>query len=1149
MSLLRFFILFVSINLFGANLLRAGAPDVPVFSYHTMLKFVENKGQWDDRVIYRAEVPGGLLYVKKDGLTFLFYDQEKLGELQGHSHDHGASSNSDFAVIEQENIPIDNKLKTHVLNINFKNCNSNVSLTGEEQYSENISYFIGNDKSKWGHGAHAFNKIIFHEIYQGVDLHLFKHGVSLKYEFIVQPGANPNEIQLEYEGAEMLKIINEQLLVKTSVNQFYEAKPFVYQRTGTGSKNISTSFNLNDNVLSFDLHQHYNKRNALVIDPQLIFSSYSGSVADNWGNTACVDKDKNLYTGGTIFPTDAGTTGNNSFSGFPATPGAFQQSWQGGHTDVGILKFDSAGTNLVYATYIGGNDGEIPTSTITNSDNELYILITTSSDNFPVTSNAYDTVYNGGNAVCGTVDCYWDPFPTNITCDAPCNSSAFIELVGGYSFYNGSDIAVVKLSADGSSLLGSTYIGGSGNDGILYKSQSVCNNYGDQLRGDINVDSNGNVYVMSTTQSIDFPTKNGVQMTFGGGVSDACVFKLGSDLDTLIWSTFLGGNDSDAGFSIQRDSLNNVYVAGGTASDSFPTTNGVLFENKIGGIDGFVTHISADGGTLLQSTLVGTTSFDQAYFVQLDSDENVYLLGQTKGSYSITPGTYNNPGTGQFIHKLSHDLDTTIFSTVFGADTTGVPDISPTAFLVNDCGNIFVSGWGGDVNNGYNDGDTDGLPITSNAYQTTTDGSDFYLAAFRKGADSLIYATYFGGDGAREHVDGGTSRFDKSGIVYQSVCAGCYNPNEGHNFGKIYPDPEGFPISGTNVVSPTNGSRNCNNGVFKFDLANLKAVMAKPPGCLPLEVTFENNSVGGINFEWYFGDGKDTITPTSVPVTHVYDTTGTYTVTLIANDLTTCIGVDSTSLEVTVNGQPPNELFQDTTCYNTALQLTSGTHDTTGVNDYSWSPTIFLNNPSIKNPITTPTSSIEYIVTITDSIGCEQVDTVEVTVDRIIPEATWSVVGNCAGAPLVRFGNNTTGFPPMKYTWDFDDGGTSNETFPEHQYAVFDTFTVVLTATNNECSSSQSYEIITKPTSAPNVITPNGDDINDYFIIENIEGTGEWQFDIYNRWGERVFHDNAYSNNWNGVNNHNGNLKVGTYFYLITSPDGSLCKGWVEIFR
>lgn len=1110
MTLLRTLLITIFFGVFCTSYVVFGQTELPVFSYHTMLKFVENKGQWGEQVKYKAEVPGGMLYVKNDGLVFLFYDQEKLGELQGHAHNH-----SDDEVI-------DPMIKSHVLHLNFKNANEELRITGEEPYSEKVSYFIGKDPSKWGCGAHAYKKLVFHNVYKGIDLHLYKHGISLKYEFIVHPGAKANQILLEYAGADELEVVDEQLMVKTSVNQFYEAKPYVYEQTGSGAKNIDASFRLEGNVLSFDLQQSYNKRSTLVIDPQLIFSSYSGSVADNWGNTACVDKDKNLYSGGTIFPSEAGVGGDASSNGFPSTPGAYENTFQGGHTDIGILKFDSAGTNLIYATYIGGNDGEIPTSTITNSNNELYILASTSSTDFPVSSGAYDTTYNGGTFISGGFGG---------------------ELVGGYHFFNGSDIAVIRLSAGGDSLLSSTYIGGSGNDGILYRSQSVCNNYGDQLRGDINVDSLGNVYVVSTTQSSDFPTKNGVQMTFGGGVSDACTFKLGSNLDTLYWSTFLGGADSDAGFSIQRDSLNNVFVAGGTASDTFPTTVGSLNPSSLGGVDGFVSHISSDGASLIASTRVGTSAFDQVYFVQLDEFEDVYLLGQTKGIYGITAGTYSNPNSGQFLHKLNNTLDATMYSTTLGTGTLGQPDFSPTAFLVNDCGNVFISGWGGLVNDGYNGGFTNNLPITSNAYQTATDGSDFYLMALRKDADSLIYATFFGGIGAREHVDGGTSRFDKTGIVYQSVCAGC------GGLGDTYPSATGFPISGSNVVSTTNNSQNCNNGVFKFDLANLQALIGKPPGCLPLTVTFQNNSIGGIDFLWKFGDGNDTTTATSVPVTHTYDTTGTYTVTLIAKDFTTCIGVDSTSIQLTVNGQPPNELYTDTTCINTPVQLTSGRYDTLSENTYSWSPTIFLNNPNIKDPISTPTTSIQYLVTITDSIGCEQIDTVEITVDEIIPEADWKLLGNCAGAPLVQFENKTTGFPPLTYLWDFGDGGTSTEPNPEHQYAVFDTFTVVITASNDDCSNSQSYQLITKPTSAPNVITPNEDGINDFFVIDNIEDTGDWKFEIYNRWGERVFLEEAYNNNWNGINSHEGKLKVGTYYYLITSPDGTLCKGWVEILR
>ena len=164
-------------------------------------------------------------------------------------------------------------------------------------------------------------------------------------------------------------------------------------------------------------------------------------------------------------------------------------------------------------------------------------------------------------------------------------------------------------------------------------------------------------------------------------------------------------------------------------SADFPVSSGAYDMEFGGDVDGYLAAISNDGSTLLASTFLGTNEYDQSYFLDLDPDGNVYAFGQTRGVYPVTDTVYSNPLSGQFLHKLSPDLSTSLLSTVVGSGS-GIPDISPTAFLVNECGNIFLSGWGGDINGmvpKYNGGNTFNLPITAEAYQRNTDGSDFYL--------------------------------------------------------------------------------------------------------------------------------------------------------------------------------------------------------------------------------------------------------------------------------------------------------------------------------------------------------------------------------------------------------------------------------------
>jgi len=220
---------------------------------------------------------------------------------------------------------------------------------------------------------------------------------------------------------------------------------------------------------------------------------------------------------------------------------------------------------------------------------------------------------------------------------------------------------------------------------------------------------------------------------------------------------------------------------------------------------------------LQKATYLGTSAYDQSYFLQLDGSGAVYVLGQSLGGYPVTAGRYQNAGSCQFIHKLDADLTTTGFSTVFGSGRAAI-DISPTAFLVDQCNRIYVSGWGGGENQNlpFGNGDTFSLPVSANAVQRTTDGADFYLLQLAPDATRLDYATYFGQAGDEgDHVDGGTSRFDPRGVVYQAVCA-CGFLGAGSSF----PVPPG---AGT--YSPTSGvGAGCNNAAFKLNFETVTVV-------------------------------------------------------------------------------------------------------------------------------------------------------------------------------------------------------------------------------------------------------------------------------------------------------------------------------------
>src|SRR5690606_24667487 len=346
---------------------------------------------------------------------------------------------------------------------------------------------------------------------------------------------------------------------------------------------------------------------------------------------------------------------------------------------------------------------------------------------------------------------------------------------------------------------------------------------------------------------------------------------------------------------------------------------------------------------------------------------------QTHGAYPVSAGVYSNPGSTQFIHKYDHDLSTSQWSTVIGSGL-GNENISPSAFLVSDCGQIYFSGWGGVVNGFAQaaNSTTNGLPTTVDAFQGSTTGSDFYLMVLEEDATALNYATFFGGTVSTEHVDGGTSRFDKHGTVYQAVCAGCQGNND-------------FPTT-PGAWSTTNGSFNCNLGVFKFDLLQPTAEIGLDgpdySGLLYAHVSFVNLSVGGTVFDWSFGDGADT---TAFAPGHTYSTAGSYTVRVVLSDDDVCTSNDTAYITITILDPPPPTI--DTVqpiCPGGSVQLQAH-----GGHAYQWLPAPGLTDLFVADPVVTPPASTTYTVLVTDSCGTDTA-----SVDVVVLTSTAITVGN-----------------------------------------------------------------------------------------------------------------------------------------------------------
>lgn len=1045
-------------------------------------RFTENKGQWENNILYRLSCANAHLYLEQARWTWVFYSPEFLESIHPHGERTSFEGNNAFAY-----------------HIYFLGANSNAVTSGEKVYNDYSNYFLGNDQKRWASRVQSFAKVNYKELYAGIDMEVYGKNGKLKYDFLIKPSASPAQIKMHYEGVNRLFLENGKLKAVNDFNTVTESKPIAWQTINNKKIFVPCRFELNGNIVSFAFPEGYNSAYPLVIDPQVEFSSYTGSTADNWGYSATYNDNGNFFAGGIAFA-----------PGYPTTVGAYQLNFGGGPggfpCDISLSKFATDGASLIYSTYLGGSGNEMPYSMFVNEADEIFIYGATGSSNFPVTQTAYDNSFNGGSTT--TVD--------NVI-----------------QFPNGSDIIITRFNASGTALLGSTYIGGSGNDGLNIISP-LGYNYSDHARGEIFIDSDGNVVVGSCTFSDDFPTTSGSQQQTLAGSQDGVLFRLEPTLSNLQFSTYFGGSSGDAIYSMKINSAGTIYVCGGTASSNLPTTTGVINTNYVGGIaDGFVTSFNPANGTMIASSFIGTNLYDQSYFIEIDGDDDIYLYGQTLGNYPVSTGVYSNPDGKQFIHKLNGALTSTYFSTVFGSGGNTL-NLSPTAFLVDVCEKIYIAGWGGTVNVqnglGANLGYTSGLATTSDAYQSNTDGSDFYFMVLETDAASLLYGTFFGGNGTTEHVDGGTSRFDKKGIIYEAVCAGCGGSD-------MFPTTPG-------AWSNTNNSTNCNLGAIKFRIqlsavdVDVQVDNISSTGCAPFTVNFLANGVNAQGYYWDFGDGD---TSTDENPVHVYNTPGVYEVMLIGYDSTTCAGlafIDTSYATVTVLDNNLNTFAGNETsiCLGQSVQL--GTTSVSGLT-YSWSPTLGLNDPTISNPVASPLETTTYVLTASNP-SCTGTDTVTIHVVAKEPSSfTLEATPACEGVH-VKFFNTTS--DATQFFWNFGGEATSTEANPSHNYDVFNNNDTITLITINSIGCADTIRFDTSgvalisifPDSIPNIFTPNGDGLNDCFITGiGTAYDGCFYMIIYNRWGRKVFETEKSSDCWNGLINNKRDADEGTYFYII----------------
>ena len=895
-------------------------------SAQSYIQFIENKGQWHPQIAFKGEISAGYFILKTDGgFRVIQHNHKDLQAIAARYHGTSSSKSGNDGTSKMVEMasskmpsapspinPSSLELHSHAYEVTFLNANPHPAAIPDKAIVTYNNYFIGNDPSKWASGCKIYQAVTYKNIYPNVDVRYYTNNTGqLKYDIIVNPGGEVSKIALYYDGMDALKLKDGALVVKNSINDVTEMAPESYTIAKEGRKVVNCSYDLKGNIVRFKMGA-FAKENTLVIDPTEVFCSFSGSRADNWGYTATYDALGNFYSGGIVFA-----------AGYPTTNGvSYQSGFKGGNNntgegdpngsvdvngfDIGVMKFNPSGTAVLYATYIGGVDGnEQPHSLIVNNAGNLIIAGRTTSYDYPTK-----------NALTGSTNVIGGGISTPTSLDQ--------------------DIVITELNATGSALVGSIRIGGTGDDGVNIRTKdidkppvgtmSLRRNYGDDARGEVITDAGGYIYIVSSTQSSDFPTTNPFQKFNKGGGSvtlkngtalnlnqDAVVLKFSPDLSTVIFSSYLGGTGEDAAFALSLNPLTNyIYVAGATASADFP--GAVNAYNK--GIDGFVAIIKNSATpSLVSSRYFGTASADLLYGIQFNATGNPFIMGTSEGVMQIVSSPFNiaeGQKTGhQFIMKLNTDL-TINYSVNFGPAST-FPNISPTAFLVDRCENVYVSGWGGGLDGNYPNSGTAGLvakkaPDGTQPIKSNTDGADFYFFVLAKNAASQLYGGFFGQTNGNvdDHVDGGTSRFDKNGIIYQAICANCFG-------GANFPTTAGAAYKANGALAAGNGDE-CNLASLKiaFNLAGLASglrssingVIRDTAGCVPLKVLFTDTVGAAKQYIWDFGDGTPRDTTNVDTISHSFGNVGVYKVMLISIDSTSCNNSDTSYVNMKVRNDP-----------------------------------------------------------------------------------------------------------------------------------------------------------------------------------------------------------------------------------------------------
>jgi hypothetical protein len=704
--------------------------------------FIENRGQVDPTVAYYATGSGAGVYFTPEAVVLDLVQPPEAGEEVSSPAHHARGGRA----AEQESTP--RSRKGCAIWIRFEGADPAPAIEGRDRLSARYNYFLGNDPTRWRTDVPAYEEIVYRGLWLGIDLVLRQNGAKLEYQVMAEPGSGSNRVRFRYEGAGQVVVEAGTARVATPLGELIDTRPSLAGGVG--------SFAWQEEASPAGLRD----------DPGLLlWSTFLGGDDDESGEAVTLDDAGNIVVAGMTyspdFPTTPGAydithdgpcdafvsmfdpsgstllwstylggnssdacyavdldgsgnpvvTGGTYSSGFPTTAGAYDESYNG-MDDVFVTKIDASGSSLLWSTFLGGDDSEEGNDLKLDDLGSPILTGWTSSSDFPATSGAYDETPNGGlDAFVAKLDAAgsslsWCTYLGGTAADDAAGfqidwegnvilvgctfSPGFPTTPGAYSeTHSGScDAFVTLLDNSGSSLLWSTFLGGTGYD----------------TAWQVAYDPVGNPILVGGTESTDFPTTPGAYDESHNGYQDAFVTMIDPAGDALLWSTFLGGTESDEAYGLSLDSFGNPIVSGYTDSADFPTTASAYDESYNGNGDAFVAAFEVYTGSFLSSTYLGASGFDHGIDVVAAPDDAAIVTGQTDGSdFPTTSGAYDETYNGGFSDAFVAKIE-------LPQESEPICDVSPTSidfgavplgqyvdelFTITNVGEGTLEGWAG----------------------------------------------------------------------------------------------------------------------------------------------------------------------------------------------------------------------------------------------------------------------------------------------------------------------------------------------------------------------------------------------------------------------------------------------------------------------